>query len=60
VHYLERVGLDHVKKIVLEDEERRKELYQRLLFALEGESDPWHEPEKAQVDTRQFEMLSAS
>ena len=58
VHYLERVGLEHVKKIVLEDEERRKELYQRLLFALEGESDPWHEPEKAQVDTRQFEMLS--
>jgi nitrite reductase (NADH) large subunit len=29
-----------------------------LLFALEGESDPWHQPEKAQVDTRQFEMLS--
>ena len=58
VHYLARVGLDHVKKIILEDSERRKELYQQLLFALEGESDPWHEPEKAQVDTRQFEMLS--
>jgi nitrite reductase (NADH) large subunit len=59
VHYLERVGLDHVKRIVLDDAERRKELYANLLFALEGESDPWHEPEKAQVDTRQFEMLSA-
>jgi nitrite reductase (NADH) large subunit len=58
VHYLERVGLDHVKRIVLDDAERRKELYANLLFALEGESDPWHEPEKAQVDTRQFEMLS--
>jgi nitrite reductase (NADH) large subunit len=60
VHYLERVGLDHVKRIVLDDTERRKELYANLLFALEGESDPWHEPEKAQVDTRQFEMLSVS
>ncbi|MDY7538970.1 nitrite reductase large subunit NirB [Undibacterium sp. 5I1] len=60
VHYIARVGLDHVKQAVLEDEERRKDLYQRLLFSLEGESDPWHEPEKAQVDTRQFEMLSAS
>ncbi len=58
VHYLDRVGLDHVKRIVLDDAERRKELYAKLLFALEGESDPWHEPEKAQVDTRQFEMLS--
>ncbi len=58
VHYLARVGLDHVKKIILEDEVRRKELYANLLYALEGESDPWHEPEKAQVDTRQFEMLS--
>jgi nitrite reductase (NADH) large subunit len=58
VHYLARVGLDHVKRIVLDDAERRKELYANLLFALEGESDPWHEPEKAQVDTRQFEMLS--
>lgn len=58
VHYLERVGLDHAKRIVVEDEVRRKELYQRLLFSLEGEADPWHEPEKAQVDTRQFEMLS--
>ena len=36
------------KQAVLEDEERRKDLYQRLLFSLEGESDPWHEPEKAQ------------
>ncbi|CAN5727547.1 nitrite reductase large subunit NirB [soil metagenome] len=59
VHYLDRVGLDHVKRIVLDDEVRRKELYQRLLFSLEGEADPWHEPEKAQVDTRQFEMLSS-
>lgn len=58
VHYLARVGLDHAKQKVLEDEANRKALYQRLLFSLEGESDPWHEPEKAMVDTRQFEPLS--
>ena len=58
MHYLARVGLDHAKKMVVEDEANRKELYQRLLFSLEQEPDPWHEPEKAQVDTRQFEMLS--
>lgn len=58
VHYLARVGLEHAKQKVLEDEENRKALYERLLFSLEGESDPWHEPEKAMVDTRQFEPLS--
>ena len=59
VHFLARVGLDYAKKAIVEDETRRKELYQRLLFSLEGEVDPWHEPEKAQVDTRQFEMINA-
>ncbi len=58
VHYLARVGLDHAKKKVIEDEANRKALYERLLFALDGEPDPWHEPEKAMVDTRQFELLS--
>lgn len=58
VHFIARVGLDYAKQAVVEDATRRHELYQRLLFALEGEVDPWHEPEKAQVDTRQFEMLS--
>jgi nitrite reductase (NADH) large subunit len=59
VHFLARVGLDYAKKAVVEDEARRKELYQRLLFSLEGEVDPWHEPEKAQVDTRQFATINA-
>lgn len=58
VHFIARVGLDYAKQAVVEDATRRQELYQRLLFALEGEVDPWHEPEKAQVDTRQFEMLN--
>ncbi len=57
VHYLARVGLDHAKKKVVEDAANRQALYERLLFSLEGEPDPWHEPEKAQVDTRQFALL---
>ncbi len=58
VHYVARVGLDHVRKKVLEDAAGRKELYERLLFALDGEPDPWHEQEKAMVDTRQFSPLA--
>jgi len=42
-HYLERVGLEHVKKAVLEDAEQRKALYERLLFALQNYKDPWAE-----------------
>jgi nitrite reductase (NADH) large subunit len=57
-HYIGRVGLDHVKKKVLEDQENRKALYERLLFSLDGEPDPWREQEKAQVDTRQFVPLT--
>jgi nitrite reductase (NADH) large subunit len=58
VHYLARVGLDHVKKMVLEDHEGRKALYERLLFSLDGLPDPWHEFDKAKVDTRQFTPLT--
>ncbi|NMM38116.1 MAG: NAD(P)/FAD-dependent oxidoreductase [Glaciimonas sp.] len=59
VHYLARVGLDHAKKNVLENEANRKALYQRMLFSLDGEVDPWVEPEKALVDMRQFVALPA-
>src|SRR5690606_41760530 len=37
VHYLQRVGMDHIKKAVLNDAERRKALHQRLLFSLSFE-----------------------
>jgi nitrite reductase (NADH) large subunit len=57
VHYLARVGLEHAKKKVVEDAENRKALYERLLFSLDGEPDPWHEQEKAEVDARQFAPL---
>ena len=58
VHYVGRVGLDYVKKKVVDDAENRKTLYERLLFSLDGEPDPWHEPEKALLDERQFAPLT--
>ncbi|HEX3140137.1 MAG TPA: nitrite reductase large subunit NirB [Rhizobacter sp.] len=54
VHYVNRVGLDHVKKRILEDHEGRKALWAQLQYALDGEPDPWFEFDKAKVDTRQF------
>ena len=54
VHYVNRVGLDYVKKKILEDHEGRKALWERLQFALDGEPDPWFELKEASVDTRQF------
>ncbi|MGB4359473.1 MAG: nitrite reductase large subunit NirB [Rhodoferax sp.] len=58
VHYVNRVGLDYVKKRIVEDHAGRKELWENLQFALDGEPDPWFEFDKAAVDTRQFEALS--
>ncbi|MBL0727020.1 nitrite reductase large subunit NirB [Piscinibacter sp. HJYY11] len=59
VHYVNRVGLDHVKKKILDDHEGRKKLWAQLQYALEGEPDPWFEFDKAQVDTRQFVPVRA-
>jgi nitrite reductase (NADH) large subunit len=58
VHYVKRVGMDYVKKKILEDEAGRKALWAKLQFSLEGEPDPWFEFDKAGVDTRQFNALS--
>ena len=45
VHFVSRVGLDYVKKRVLDDARGRRALWERLQFALDGEPDPWHEPD---------------
>ena len=58
VHYLHRVGMDHVKRRILEDEAGRRDLWKRLQAALEGEPDPWFEFDQARVDARQFNALS--
>lgn len=57
VHYLHRVGMDHVKRRILDDAAGRKALWERLQFSLDGEPDPWFEFEKARVDVRQFNAL---
>ncbi len=54
VHFVNRVGLDYVKKRILEDAAGRKALWEQLQFALDGEPDPWFEFDKAAVDRRQF------
>lgn len=53
-HWVARVGLDYVKKKILEDHAGRQALWERLQFSLDGEPDPWFEFDKAAVDTRQF------
>ena len=58
VHFVARVGLDYVKKRILEDHAGRKALWEHLQFALDGEPDPWFEFDKAEVDTRQFEAIT--
>ncbi len=58
VHYVNRVGLDYVKKRILEDHAGRQALWAQLQFALDGEPDPWFEFDKAAVDVRQFAALT--
>lgn len=57
VHYVNRVGLDYVKKRIVEDAAGRQALWAQLQFALDGEPDPWFEFDKAAVDTRQFHTI---
>ncbi len=57
VHYVNRVGLDYVKKKILDDHTGRQALWAALQAALEGEPDPWFDFDKAAVDTRQFKPV---
>lgn len=47
VHWLERVGLEYVKRKVVEDADSRKALHARLLFALKDARDPWQTSREA-------------
>ncbi|WP_371324812.1 nitrite reductase large subunit NirB [Dechloromonas sp. ZY10] len=46
-HWLERVGLDAVKSRIVEDDESRRALHQRLLDALKDARDPWQASREA-------------
>ena len=56
VHYVARVGLDYVKRRILEDSGGRKALYARLQYALSGEKDPWQERAAGEA-RREFETI---
>src|SRR3990167_4602088 len=43
VHWVQRVGMDYVKKRIVEDAAGRLALYERLTDALRDEKDPWQE-----------------
>ncbi len=57
VHYVRRVGLDYIKKKIVEDADNRRTLWARLQHALEGEPDPWKE-RAAGKDGREYETLA--
>jgi len=59
VHYVERVGLDYVKKKILDDADNRRALYERLLFALSVERDPWVERAREGKLKHEFETVAA-
>ncbi|MBC7734245.1 MAG: NAD(P)/FAD-dependent oxidoreductase [Bacteriovorax sp.] len=59
VHYIGRVGLDFVKKQILQDADNRKALWERLQFSLDGQPDPWFESSQASVDVRQFTPVAS-
>ena len=58
-HYVARVGLDTVKKAVVEDAENRKRLYERLLYALKDYEDPWRAAVEQPLVRREYEKLEA-
>jgi nitrite reductase (NADH) large subunit len=58
VHYLQRVGMDHIKQAVLNDAERRKALHQRLLFSLSFEQDPWQEQLSKPQLKKEFDRIA--
>jgi nitrite reductase (NADH) large subunit len=58
VHWIERVGLEYVKKRVLEDAEGRKAAYERLLYALQGAVDPWAERAKNREQHKIYETIT--
>ncbi|MFM9912453.1 MAG: nitrite reductase large subunit NirB [Methylophilaceae bacterium] len=60
VHYVNRVGLDYCKAKVVEDAANRRELYERLLYSLQGYVDPWAERAQPSKVRREFEVLEIS
>jgi nitrite reductase (NADH) large subunit len=58
VHYMQRVGMEHIKKAVLEDEANRKALAARLHYALSFEQDPWKERIETPQLKKEFDRIN--
>ena len=58
VHWLHRVGLDYVKKRVVENAEGRRAAYERLLYALQGQANPWAERVEKREAHTEFETIA--
>ena len=57
-HYVARVGLDHVKAAVVHDPLLRKDLFERLLFALQDYEDPWQAAVAKPALRREYEVIN--
>jgi len=56
--WIERVGFEYVKNILLNDEKQRKELYERFLVSQQiAQKDPWEERVNG-VDAHEFKPLA--
>ncbi|MNF12875.1 Nitrite reductase [NAD(P)H] [compost metagenome] len=55
---MQRVGMEHIKKAVLEDEAKRKALAARLQFALSFEQDPWKERIEQPQLKKEFDRIN--
>ncbi|GAE37197.1 nitrite reductase large subunit NirB [Halalkalibacter akibai] len=58
-HFVERVGLDHMKQVVLEDVDGRKALIERMDIALSTGKDPWKEIVENEELQREFKQNKA-
>eukprot|EP01012_Entosiphon_sulcatum_P040221 TRINITY_DN5386_c0_g1_i4.p1 TRINITY_DN5386_c0_g1~~TRINITY_DN5386_c0_g1_i4.p1 ORF type:complete len:846 (+),score=178.32 TRINITY_DN5386_c0_g1_i4:461-2998(+) len=57
--WIERVGLEHVKKALVDDPDRRRALHARFLFSqCFSQDDPWAERAAAGVDRHEFAPLA--
>nr|WP_252067778.1 nitrite reductase large subunit NirB [Bacillus sp. 7788] len=58
--WVERLGLDHIQSVLLDDE-KREALIQRMDIALSTYEEPWQELRESQKDTKQlFQKATAS
>lgn len=53
-HFIERVGLAHMKKVILEDENGRQVLIARMELALSTGKDPWKEIVDKEASQEEF------